>query len=97
MLDFVKLNLSWTFFFINYVENETVFLCVARFWELSNFFSTNLTLWCYQDLLKGIFFEVKKKFETALGVLKKEKVTIDPDDPAAVARYAEVMKTVREK
>jgi len=49
------------------------------------------------DLLKGIFFEVKKKFETALGVLKKEKVTIDPDDPAAVARYAEVMKTVREK
>ncbi|KAG2655770.1 hypothetical protein PVAP13_1KG036300 [Panicum virgatum] len=49
------------------------------------------------DLLKGIFFEVKKKFETALGVLKKEKITIDPDDPAAVARYAEVMKTVREK
>lgn len=49
------------------------------------------------DLLKGIFFEVKKKFETALGVLKKEKVTIDPDDPAAVARYAQVMKTVREK
>ncbi|KAE8767543.1 mitochondrial ATP synthase precursor [Hordeum vulgare] len=25
------------------------------------------------DLLKGIFFEVKKKFETALGVLKKER------------------------
>ncbi|CAN6237106.1 unnamed protein product [Urochloa humidicola] len=49
------------------------------------------------DLLKGIFFEVKKKFETALGVLKKEKITIDPDDPAAVARYAQVMKTVREK
>ncbi|XP_066321032.1 probable ATP synthase 24 kDa subunit, mitochondrial [Miscanthus floridulus] len=49
------------------------------------------------DLLKGIFFEVKKKFETALGVLKKEKITIDPDDPAAVSRYAQVMKTVREK
>ncbi|XP_006646835.1 probable ATP synthase 24 kDa subunit, mitochondrial [Oryza brachyantha] len=49
------------------------------------------------DLLKGIFFEVKKKFETALGVLKKEKITIDPDDPEAVARYAQVMKTVRQK
>ncbi|BAF07704.1 probable ATP synthase 24 kDa subunit, mitochondrial [Oryza sativa Japonica Group] len=49
------------------------------------------------DLLKGIFFEVKKKFETALGVLKKEKITIDPDDPAAVSRYAQVMKTVRQK
>ncbi|OEL35607.1 putative ATP synthase 24 kDa subunit, mitochondrial [Dichanthelium oligosanthes] len=49
------------------------------------------------DLLKGIFFEVKKKFETALGVLKKEKITIDPDDPAAVSHYAQVMKTVREK
>jgi hypothetical protein len=49
------------------------------------------------DLLKGIFFEVKKKFETALGVLKKEKITIDPDDPAAVSQYAQVMKTVRER
>ncbi|TVU33524.1 hypothetical protein EJB05_25347 [Eragrostis curvula] len=49
------------------------------------------------DLLKGIFYEVKKKFETALGVLKKEKITIDPDDPAEVSRYAQVMKTVREK
>jgi hypothetical protein len=51
----------------------------------------------YEDLLKVIFFEVKKKFETALGVLKKEKITIDPDDPAAVSQYAQVMKTVREK
>jgi hypothetical protein len=50
----------------------------------------------YEDLLKGIFFEVKK-FETALGVLKKEKITIDPDDPAAVSQYAQVMKTVKEK
>jgi hypothetical protein len=49
------------------------------------------------DLLKGIFFEVKKKFETALSVLKKEKITIDPDDPTAVAGYAQVMRTVREK
>lgn len=52
---------------------------------------------CCTDLLKGIFFEVKKKFETALGVLKKEKITIDPDDPTAVANYAQVMRTVREK
>ncbi|KAH6834710.1 MALE GAMETOPHYTE DEFECTIVE 1 [Perilla frutescens var. hirtella] len=49
------------------------------------------------ELLKGIFLEVKKKFETAIGVLRKEKITIDPEDPAAVAQYANVMKTVREK
>ncbi|XP_021275243.1 probable ATP synthase 24 kDa subunit, mitochondrial [Herrania umbratica] len=49
------------------------------------------------QMLKDIFLEVKKKFETALGILKKEKITIDPDDPAAVSQYAKVMKTVREK
>ncbi|CAA2966036.1 probable ATP synthase 24 kDa subunit, mitochondrial [Olea europaea subsp. europaea] len=48
-------------------------------------------------MLKGIFLEVKKKFETALGILQKEKITIDPDDPAAVSEYARVMKTVRQK
>lgn len=48
-------------------------------------------------MLKGIFFDVKKKFETAIGILRKEKITIDPEDPAAVAQYAKVMKTVREK
>lgn len=48
-------------------------------------------------MLKNIFLEVKKKFETAMGVLRTEKITIDPDDPAAVAQYAKVMKTVREK
>lgn len=48
-------------------------------------------------MLKNIFLEVKKKFETAIGVLRKEKITIDPDDPAAVAHYAKVMKSVREK
>lgn len=48
-------------------------------------------------MLKNIFLEVKNKFETALGVLRKEKITIDPDDDAAVAQYAKVMKTVREK
>ncbi|KAI3465420.1 hypothetical protein Pfo_022083 [Paulownia fortunei] len=49
------------------------------------------------EILKGIFLEVKKKFETALGVLRQERIAIDPDDPAAVAEYAKVMKTVRGK
>ncbi|XWS29440.1 hypothetical protein CRYUN_Cryun24cG0029800 [Craigia yunnanensis] len=49
------------------------------------------------EMLKNIFLEVKKKFETALGILRKEKITIDPDDPAAVSQYAKVMKTVKEK
>ncbi|KAK6922915.1 MALE GAMETOPHYTE DEFECTIVE 1 [Dillenia turbinata] len=49
------------------------------------------------EMLKNIFLEVKNKFQTAIGILKKEKITIDPDDPAAVSHYAKVMKTVREK
>lgn len=49
------------------------------------------------EMLKNIFLEVKNKFETALGVLRKEKITIDPEDPAAVKQYANVMKTIREK
>ncbi|KAK9277537.1 hypothetical protein L1049_007081 [Liquidambar formosana] len=49
------------------------------------------------EMLKNIFLEVKKKFETAMGVVRKEKITIDPEDPAAVSHYAKVMKTVREK
>ncbi|GAB2282950.1 hypothetical protein Dimus_017484 [Dionaea muscipula] len=49
------------------------------------------------EMLKNIFLEVKNKFETALGILRKEKVTIDPEDPTAVSQYAKVMKTVREK
>ncbi|XP_074308649.1 putative ATP synthase 24 kDa subunit, mitochondrial [Silene latifolia] len=49
------------------------------------------------EMLKGIFLEVKKKFETALSVFRQEKITIDPDDPAAVQRYADVMKMAREK
>jgi len=49
------------------------------------------------EMLKNIFLEVKNKFETALGILRKEKITIDPNDEAAVAQYAKVMKTVREK
>lgn len=47
-------------------------------------------------MLKNIFLEVKNKFETAILVLKKEKITIDPD-PAAVEHYEKVMKTVGEK
>ncbi|KAE8694130.1 putative ATP synthase 24 kDa subunit [Hibiscus syriacus] len=49
------------------------------------------------EMLKNIFLEVKNKFETALGIFRKEKITIDPNDPAAVSQYANVMKTVREK
>ncbi|KAI3513632.1 hypothetical protein L1887_20968 [Cichorium endivia] len=49
------------------------------------------------EMLKGIFLDVKKKFETAVGILRKEKITLDPEDPAAVDQYAKVMKTVREK
>lgn len=51
----------------------------------------------FEEMLKNIFLEVKKKFETAMGILRKEKITIDPNDPAAVAQYAKVMKSVREK
>ncbi|ESW31762.1 hypothetical protein PHAVU_002G265700 [Phaseolus vulgaris] len=49
------------------------------------------------QMLKNIFVDVKSKFETAIGILKNEKITIDPEDPAAVTHYANVMKTVREK
>jgi len=48
-------------------------------------------------MLKSIFYEVKNKFETAIGILRKEKITIDPNDLDAVSQYAKVMKTVREK
>ncbi|XP_072952903.1 probable ATP synthase 24 kDa subunit, mitochondrial [Typha angustifolia] len=58
---------------------------------------TNLPPLKGDEMLKSIFYEVKNKFEIALGVLKKEKITIDPDDPAAISQYAKVMKTIREK
>jgi hypothetical protein len=48
-------------------------------------------------MLKDIFRDIKQKFETAIGVLRKEKITIDPENPAAVSHYAKVMKTIREK
>lgn len=48
-------------------------------------------------MLKNAFSEVKSKFEAAIGILRKEKITIDPDDPAAVSQYAKIMKTIREK
>ncbi|KAK1326806.1 hypothetical protein QJS10_CPA01g01390 [Acorus calamus] len=51
--------------------------------------------------LKGFWWETfcddKWKYEIALGILRKEKITIDPDDPAAMAQYAKVMKTIIEK
>jgi hypothetical protein len=87
--------------FVSHVETMPKVMlhnCYSILLELFNFDSTNFIPFLhYEDLLKGIFFEVKKKFETALGVLKKEKITIDPDDSAAVSQYAQVMKTVREK
>ncbi|KAG6538431.1 hypothetical protein ZIOFF_003552 [Zingiber officinale] len=49
------------------------------------------------EMLRNIFYDVKNKFETAFSVLRKEKITIDPDDPAAVSQYAKVIETIREK
>ncbi|KAL8097453.1 putative ATP synthase 24 kDa subunit, mitochondrial [Apium graveolens] len=49
------------------------------------------------EMLKNIFLDVKKKYETAMGILRTEKITLDPEDPAAVSHYAKVMKTIREK
>ncbi|KAG6775479.1 hypothetical protein POTOM_018935 [Populus tomentosa] len=48
-------------------------------------------------MLKDIFRDLKKQFDTAIGVFRKEKIIIDPEDPAAVSHYAKVMKTAREK
>ncbi|KAG9441914.1 hypothetical protein H6P81_017768 [Aristolochia fimbriata] len=49
------------------------------------------------EMLKNIFIEFKKKFETAMGILREEKITIDPEDPAAVSHFSNVLKTVRQK
>ncbi|KAG5245271.1 ATP synthase [Salix suchowensis] len=45
----------------------------------------------------SLFYHLHKKFDTAIGVFRKEKIIIDPEDPAAVSHYAKVMKTAREK
>ena len=69
-------------------------------WKFCYFYvaSWQRILWLNgKEMLKNIFVEVKNKFETAIGILKKEKITIDPEDPAAVSHYAKVMKTIREK
>lgn len=59
---------------------------------------TNIcVMFVLEEMLKNIFYEVKNKFNTALGILSKEKITIDPDDPAAVSQYAKVIRTIREK
>lgn len=50
-----------------------------------------------EEILMSIFYEVKNKFYLAFCVLRKETITIDPDDPAAVSQYAKVIKTIREK
>nr|GEV90158.1 retrovirus-related Pol polyprotein from transposon TNT 1-94 [Tanacetum cinerariifolium] len=69
-----------------YVKKEKRTLKANQYYQNSNL-----------KMLKGIFLEVKKIFETAVGVLRQEKITIDPKDPAAVDQYAKVMKTVRKK
>lgn len=48
-------------------------------------------------MLKGVFTEIKNKFQAAVDILRKEKITLDPEDPAAVKQYANVMKTIRQK
>ncbi|CAH8360667.1 unnamed protein product [Eruca vesicaria subsp. sativa] len=49
------------------------------------------------EMLKGVFTEIKNKFQAAVDILRKEKITLDPEDPAAVKHYANVMKTIRQK
>lgn len=49
------------------------------------------------EMLKGVFTEIKNKFQAAVDILRKEKITLDPEDPAAVKQYANVMKTIRQK
>jgi len=49
------------------------------------------------EMLKGVFFDIKNKFQAAVDILRKEKITLDPEDPAAVKQYANVMKTIRQK
>ncbi|KAJ4813766.1 ATP synthase [Rhynchospora pubera] len=49
------------------------------------------------EMLKEIFLDVKKKYETVLSVFKREKITIDPDDSAAVTQYANVWKIARKE
>jgi Mitochondrial ATP synthase subunit len=48
-------------------------------------------------MLKGIFLEVKKKYDTCLSIFKREKITIDPEDPASVSHYAKVWKNARKE
>nr|GEU94016.1 uncharacterized mitochondrial protein AtMg00810-like [Tanacetum cinerariifolium] len=66
-----------------YVEKEKKTLKANQYYQNSNL-----------KMLKGIFLDVKKKFETAVGVLCQEKITLDPEDPAVVDQYAKVMKTI---
>ena len=49
------------------------------------------------EMLKGVFTEIKNKFQAAVDILRKEKITLAPEDPAAVKQYANVMKTIRQK
>lgn len=79
------------------------YLLIVVFWYFMivlgylTIYWTSTFIFSEKEMLKNIFLDVKKKFETAMGILRKEKITIDPEDPAAVSQYAKVMKTIREK
>lgn len=50
-----------------------------------------------QDPLKQIFFNMMKKYKLFISELTKSKITLDPDDPKAVADYKALMDGVRKK
>ncbi|KAJ6794982.1 putative ATP synthase 24 kDa subunit, mitochondrial [Iris pallida] len=49
------------------------------------------------QMLKDIFYDVKKKFDIIRGIFRTERIILDPEDPAAVRQYANVMKKCREE
>lgn len=49
------------------------------------------------EMLKGIFLDLKKKYDACISVFMREKITIDPDDPTAVSHYANMWKTARKE
>ncbi|KAJ6830480.1 putative ATP synthase 24 kDa subunit, mitochondrial [Iris pallida] len=49
------------------------------------------------QMLKDIFYDVKKKFDIIRGIFRTERIILDPEDPAAVRKYADVMKRCRKE
>ena len=73
-------------------------VCVCSEWELrALLFYYDWLKFFLTEMLKGVFTEIKNKFQAAVDILRKEKITLDPEDPAAVKHYANVMKTIRQK